>query len=121
MITSDKTTEIATLWVADNNTEDLPDDMEGARELSDDSEPEEDDTSEDESTLALLIASAGKTVAEIKAMDEAAREAHAAKCTKDRAINAASIQVLALKMRCPEMENTKGKRLAWIFKSLELD
>jgi hypothetical protein len=107
------------LWVADNNTEDLPDDMAGARELSDDSEPEEDDTSEDESTLALLIASAGKTVAEIKAMDEAAREAHAAKCSKDRAINAASIQVLALKIRYPEMENTKGKRLAWIFKSLE--
>ena len=102
------------LWVTDNNTEDLPDDMEGARELS-----EEDDTSEDESTLALLIASAGKTVAEIKAMDEAAREAHAAKCSKDRAINAAFIQVLALKIRCPEMENTKGKRLAWIFKSLE--
>ena len=118
MITADKTTKIATLWVADTNTEDLPDDMDGAREISEDSEEEEEE-SENESTLALLIASAGKTVADIKAMDDAAREAHATKCNADRGIKAQSIQVMALKMRCPETENTKGKRLLWIFKSLE--
>ena len=113
-----KVTKIATLWVADTNTEDLPDDMDGAREISEDSEEEEEE-SENESTLALLIASAGKTVADIKAMDDAAREAHATKCNADRGIKAQSIQVIALKMHCPETENTKGKRLLWIFKSLE--
>ena len=119
MITADKTTKIATLWVADTNTEDLPDDMDGAREISEDSDEPEEEESENEGTLALLIASAGKTVADIKAMDDAAREAHATKCNADRAIKAAAIQVMALKMRCPETENTKGKRLSWIFKSLD--
>ena len=52
-------------------------------------------------------------------MDDAAREAHATKCNADRGIKAQSIQVIALKMHCPETENTKGKRLMWIFKSLE--
>ena len=68
--------------------------------------------------VALLIASAGETVADIKAMDDAARKAHAAKCGADRNIKAAAIQVLALKMRCPDDENTKVKCLVWIFKSL---
>ena len=118
MITADKHTKIATLWAAESNTEELPDDMEGAREIEEEEGEEEDDDDENESALALLIASSGKTLADVKAMDAVAREAHAVKCNNDRAIRAADVTGLAAKMGCPASENTKGKRLEWMLKAL---
>ena len=69
-------------------------------------------------SLALLIASSGKTLADVKAMDAVAREAHAVKCNTDRAIRAAEVTTLAAKMGCPAAENTKAKRLEWMLKAL---
>lgn len=118
MITADKHTKIATLWAADNNAEELPDDMDGAREIDEEDGGEEEDDDENESALALLIASAGKTLADVKAMDAVAREAHAVKCNNDRTIRAADVTTLAAKMGCPADENTKAKRLTWMLKAL---
>jgi hypothetical protein len=56
---------------------------------------------------------------EIKEMGEAARKAHAAKCNGDRSIRATTeVSSLAEKMGCPQDENTKAKRLAWMLQSL---
>jgi hypothetical protein len=118
MITTDKTTKIATLWAADSNSQDLPEDMDGAREVDDEDSMSEDEH-ENESALAVLIASAGKSLAEIREMGEAARKAHAAKCNHDRSIRATEVTSLAEKMGCPQDENTKAKRLAWMLQSLE--
>ena len=71
--------------------------------------------SEHNGDLALLIASAGKSIDEIKQMDEDARKAHALKCDSDRSIQAPEVSSLAAKMKCPEEENTKRKRLTWMF------
>lgn len=118
MITADKVSKIATLWAAESNPQELPDDMAGAREIDSEGSGEEEDVEENESALALLIASSGKTLADVKAMDAVAREAHAVKCNTDRAIRAAEVTTLAAKMGCPAAENTKAKRLEWMLKAL---
>ena len=118
MIKADKVTKIATLWAAESNPQELPDDMAGAREIDSEGSGEEEDVEENESDVALLIASSGKTLADVKAMDAAACEAHAAKCNTDRAIRASDVTALAAKMGCPATENTKAKRLEWMLKSL---
>ena len=48
-------------------------------------------------------------------MDAAERSTHAAKCSADRSITAKTVASLAKKMGCPADENTKGKRLDWMF------
>jgi hypothetical protein len=48
-------------------------------------------------------------------MDAAERSTHAAKCSADRSITAKAVATLADKMGCPAEENTKGKRLEWVF------
>jgi hypothetical protein len=48
-------------------------------------------------------------------LDEDARTAHAGKCASSRAITAIGVASLAEKMGCPNEENTKGKRLEWVF------
>ena len=116
MVTTDKTTNIATIWVAGDNNNDLPDDMEGAREIDEDSEPE---VGEHDSNLALLIACAGKSIDEIKKMTEAEREAHAGKCAKDGGVKAMDVASLARDMKCPGDENTKLKRLVWIINTFD--
>ena len=111
MITTDKESGIATLWVADDNHTDLPENIEGAHEIEDDSE---DEGGMYDADLGLLIASAGKTVEEIKEMDTEARAKHATDCDKNRNIKAADVTALAKRMKCPDAENTKLKRLGWI-------
>ena len=78
-------------------------------------EEEVEDDDADEAALNLLIAVAGQTVADIKAMATAAREAHAQKCDKERHIAARAVAALAEKMGCPAEKNTKLKRLQWVF------
>ena len=56
--------------------------------------------------------------AEVKEMNEAARLAHAVKCSADRGIKAPDVTALAVKMACPQEQNTKEKRLKWMLKSL---
>ena len=116
MITTDKKTNIATLWVAGDNDNDLPDDMEGACEIEDESEPE---AGEHDADLGLLIACAGTSISDIKKMNDAEREAHAGKCAKDSNVKAMDVTALARKMKCPIDENTKLKRLVWIMNTFD--
>ena len=111
MITANKHTKIATLYVADTNENDLPSDMDGAREIE---VSEDDDDDVNESTLALLIAAGGQALQQVKDMDEAARKAHASKLNGDRSVQAKDVTELAEKMGCPTTENTKLKRLTWM-------
>ena len=75
-----------------------------------------------EPELALLTACAGKSVNEIKEMDEDEKKAHAAKCAGDRGIAAKDVQDLAAdNMGCPAEFNTKVKRLKWIFANIGAD
>ena len=116
LITCNKTTNMARLWQADDNAEVLPDGMPGARDI--DSDPDDDEHEDHSPVLALLTACAGKSVTEIKAMTQADRESHATKCTAERGITAKDVQALAEKMGCPAEENTKLKRLTWMFKDI---
>ena len=112
MITCNKTTLVAELWQAESNEDDLPDDMPGATEIE-----EEEEEAEEEDYLpavALLVASAGKSIQEITAMDKAGTDAHAVKCNADRSITARAVQDLAEKMGCPSVQKTKLQRLTWI-------
>jgi hypothetical protein len=111
LITADKRTKIATLHVADTNDQDLPSDMDGANEIE---ESDEEDDDVNESSLALLIAAGGQTLQQVKGMDEAARKAHASKLNSDRSVKATDVTELAEKMGCPTTENTKLKRLTWM-------
>jgi hypothetical protein len=113
LITVDKQTKKATLWVASDNDTDLPDEMEGA-EVVDESESDEGDREYLLTELELLIAGAGVSMPNLKAMDGAERSAHAAKCSADRSITAKAVSSLADKMGCSADENTKAKRLEWI-------
>ena len=118
MITADKTTNIATLWVAGDNTHDLvADDLDGAAEITDDDEPEDGVFDKD---LALLIACAGQSIDAIKKMSTAERSTHAGKCAKDGNVKAADVSALARKMNCPIEDNTKLKRLVWILGAFDL-
>ena len=118
MITADKTTNIATLWVAGDNTHDLvADDLDGAAEITDDDEPENGEFDKD---LALLIACAGQSIDAIKKMSTAERSTHAGKCAKDGNVKAADVSALARKMNCPIEDNTKLKRLVWILGAFDL-
>ena len=89
--------------------------------LVEDESPNDDDDAgnheEHEKDLAVLIVGAGVSLASLKAMDETDRSAHAAKCSVDRSISAKSVTELAKKMGCPIDENTKAKRLHWVFVS----
>jgi hypothetical protein len=114
MIKVDKQTKEAILSAADTNDEELPDDMPGAQPVEEESD-DEDSRVENEAALALLIVSAGVSLGDLKEMDEDARTAHAAKCASSRAITAIGVASLAEKMGCPNEENTKGKRLEWVF------
>jgi len=121
MITTDKKTSIATLWVAGDNDNDLPDDMEGACEIEDESEHE---AGVHDADLGLLIACAGVSIPDIKKMTDEEREAHAAKCAKEPSCKAGDVLALAKKMKCPSEEgnvklNTKEKRLVWIRQSFD--
>ena len=53
---------------------------------------------------------------DIKAMDDEAKEAHAAKCASDRGIKATAVKDMAVKLKCPDEHTTQTARLAWIFK-----
>jgi len=68
-----------------------------------------------EAELGLLIAGAGVSLANLKAMDAGERSTHAAKCSADRSIGAKTVASLAEKMGCSAEENTKSKRLEWVF------
>ena len=121
MITTNKQTGIATLWVAGDNENDLPEDMEGACEIEDESEHE---AGEHDADLGLLIACAGVSIAQVKKMTDEEREAHAAKCAKEPNCKASDVLALAKKMKCPSEEgkvmlNTKAKRLVWILQSFD--
>ena len=115
LIKVDKVTKIAVLCAADDNDHDLPDDMPGAQAVEDDDDDDAGDHEEHEKDLAVLIAGAGVSVASLKAMDIYDRSTHATKCSVDRSISAKSVTELALKMGCPTDENTKAKRLHWVF------
>ena len=121
MITTEKKTGIATLWVAGDNENDLPEDMEGACEIEDESENE---AGVHDADLGLLIACAGVSIAQVKKMTDEEREAHAAKCAKEPNCKASDVLALAKKMKCPSEEgkvmlNTKAKRLVWILQSFD--
>ena len=114
LITVDKITKQAVLWAAASNETDLPDEMEGGEDVDE----EEDDEGDREyllTELELLIAGAGVSLINLKAMDGAERSIHATKCSGDRSITAKATATLADKMGCPAEENTKGKRLEWVF------
>ena len=115
LITVDKITKHAVLWAAASNETDLPDDMEGAEDVDEEEEDDEGDRENLEGELGLLIAGAGVSLINLKAMDGAERSTHAAKCSGDRSITAKAVATLADKMGCPAEENTKGKRLEWVF------
>jgi hypothetical protein len=117
MITADKTTNVATLWVAGDNTNDLPEDLAGACEIPDDDEPE---AGEHDNDLALLIACAGQSIDAIKKMDAADRTTHAGKCAKDGNVKASDVSALAQKMNCPVEDNTKLRKLVWILGAFDL-
>jgi hypothetical protein len=68
-----------------------------------------------EAELGLLIAGAGVSLANLKAMDAGERSTHAAKCSADRSIGAKTLASLAEKMGCDADQNTKLKRLEWVF------
>ena len=121
MITTEKKTGIATLWVAGDNENDLPEDIEGACDIEEESEH---DTGEHDADLGLLVACAGVSIADIKKMSDEEREAHAAKCAKEPNIKANDVLALAKKMKCPSEEgkvvlNTKAKRLVWMLQSFD--
>ena len=121
MITTNKQTGIATLWVAGDNENDLPEDIEGACDIEEESEH---DTGEHDADLGLLVACAGVSIADIKKMSDEEREAHAAKCAKEPNIKANDVLALAKKMKCPSEEgkvvlNTKAKRLVWMLQSFD--
>ena len=121
MITTQKQTGIATQWVAGDNENDLPEDMEGACEIEDGSENE---AGVHDADLGLLIACAGVSIAQVKKMTDEEREAHAAKCAKEPSCKASDVLALAKKMKCPSEEgnvvlNTKAKRLVWILQSFD--
>ena len=121
MITTNKQTGIATLWVAGDNENDLPEDIEGACDIEEESEH---DTGEHDADLGLLVACAGVSIAQVKKMTDEEREAHAAKCAKDPSCKASDVLALAKKMNCPSEEgnvmlNTKAKRLVWILQSFD--
>ena len=121
MITTEKKTGIATLWVAGDNENDLPEDIEGACDIEEESEH---DTGEHDADLGLLVACAGVSIADIKKMSDEEREAHAAKCAKEPSCKASDVLALAKKMKCPSEEgnvmlNTKAKRLVWILQSFD--
>mgnify|MGYP007086555388 CR=1 FL=1 len=87
--------------------------MEGA-EVVDESEEDEGDREYLETELELLIAGAGVSMTNLKAMDGAERSALATKCSADRSITAKAVASLADKMGCSTDENTKAKRLEWM-------
>jgi len=60
--------------------------------------------------LNILIASSGKSVAEVQEMDVGARKAHAKVCALDRGIKAAQVTALPDKLGCPASEATKLAR-----------
>jgi hypothetical protein len=115
LITVDKISKQAVLWAAASNDTDLPDDMEGAEDVDAEEEDDEGDRENLVAELGLLIAGAGVSFANLKAMDAAERSTHAAKCSADRSISAKAVAALAEKMGCSAEENTKGKRLEWVF------
>jgi hypothetical protein len=115
LITVDKITKQAILWAADSNETDLPDDMEGAEDVDDEEGNDAGDRADLEAELGLLIAGAGVSLSNLKDMDAAERSTHAAKCACDRSIGAKTLASLAEKMGCENEENTKLKRLEWIF------
>ena len=115
LITVDKITKQAILWAADSNDNDLPDDMEGAEDVDDEEGNDEGDRDDLKAELGLLIAGAGVSLANLKDMDAGERSTHAAKCACDRSIGAKTLASLAEKMGCENEENTKLKRLEWIF------
>jgi hypothetical protein len=115
LITVDKMHKTAVLWAAASNDNDLPDDMEGAEDVDDEEEDDEGDRENLEAELGLLIAGAGVSLANLKAMDAGERSTHAAKCSADRSIGAKTVASLAEKMGCSAEENTKSKRLEWVF------
>ena len=84
----DKITKHAVLWAAASNETDLPDDMEGAEDVDEEEEEDEGDRENLEGELGLLIAGAGVSLINLKAMDAAERSTHAAKCSADRSITA---------------------------------
>ena len=108
-------TKQAILWAADSNETDLPDDMEGAEDVDEEDGNDAGDREDLEAELGILIAGAGVSVSDIKDMDAAERSTHAAKCACDRSIGAKTLAGLAEKMGCDADQNTKLKRLEWVF------
>jgi hypothetical protein len=115
LITVDKVSKQAILWAADSNKTDLPDDMEGAEDVDEEDGDNSGDRDDLEAELGILISGAGVSVSNIKDMDAAERSTHAAKCAGDRSIGAKALASLAEKMGCDDGQNTKLKRLEWVF------
>jgi hypothetical protein len=115
LITVDKVSKQAILWAADSNNTDLPDDMEGAEDVNEEDGDDAGDREDLEAELGVLIAGAGVSVSNLKAMDAGERSTHAAKCSADRSIGAKTLASLAEKMGCDADQNTKLKRLEWVF------
>ena len=89
--------------------------MEGAEDVNEEDGDDAGDREDLEAELGVLIAGAGVSVSNIKDMDAAERSTHAAKCAGDRSIGAKTLASLAEKMGCDADQNTKLKRLEWVF------
>jgi len=68
--------------------------------------------------VCQVVALAGKSALEIKAMSADELSAHVARCVRDTRISESSVRELASRAGCPDTEDTKEKRLAWLFAQL---
>ena len=101
---------VATLHEATDNAEPLPDTMDGATLIE-----EEDEVNDIAGAIDLVVAPAGKSVAEIKKMNNNEKTKHAKKCAEERVIKGPAVLDVAKKLGCPADNNTKYKRLLWMF------
>jgi len=70
--------------------------------------------------IERVVALAGKSATEIVQMRVVELAEHVDRCTRDERISESRVSDLARRAKCPESEDTKHKRLAWLFAQLRL-